>query len=149
MSRDYRDYVDPTVSEDDDDGTMPRCVAELADAVIGHRIVKVDGDYNKTRLHLDDGRTVALVGESDCCAFTDVEAIWFAEHLPSTDHLITSVATTDGYTRWHILADAGSVLELTVGWSCGNPFYYTYGLTVTVEPLPAAAPATDSPAGAS
>jgi hypothetical protein len=123
---------------------MPRSVAELADAVIGHRIVRVDSNGGgETRLRLDDGRTVALVGESDCCAFTDVEAI--IPHLPSIDHLITSVTTTDGYTHWHILADAGSVLELVVRWSCGNPFYYAYGLTVTVEPLPTAEP---TPGGA-
>jgi hypothetical protein len=134
MSRDYRDYIDPTVGQDDDDGTMPTSVAALADAVVGHRIVRVDSDNSahKTRLHLDDGRTVTLVGESDCCAYTDVEKI--IPHLPGIDHLITAVATTDGYARWHILADAGSVLELEVNWSCGNPFYYAYGLTVTVEP---------------
>lgn len=128
MSIDYSRYVDPTVSEDDDDGTMPESVANLAAAVVGHRIVTVDGN----RLHLDDGRIVTLVGESNCCAYTDVERI--IQHLPGTDHMITAVTTTDGYTRWHILADAGKVLELQVGWSCGNPFYYAYGFTIEVEP---------------
>ena len=43
------------------------------------------------------------------------------------------VGTTDGFTRWHIYADMGDVLELEVGWSCGNPFYYGYGFNITVE----------------
>lgn len=127
---DYRNYIDPTVDEDEDDGTMPRSVAALAEAVVGHRIVAVERE-GTTRLHLDNGRIVRLVEDSDCCAYTGVESV--IQHLPSTDHMITAVATTDGYTRWHILADAGSVLELQVGWSCGNPFYYAYGLTIEVE----------------
>lgn len=127
MSIDYTRYVDPTVSEDDDNGTMPESVANLAAAVVGHRIVAVDGN----RLRLDDGRTVVLVENSDCCAYTDIAGV--VHNLSSIDHVITDVATSDGYTRWHILADAGQVLELQVGWSCGNPFYYSYGFTVEVE----------------
>jgi hypothetical protein len=49
------------------------------------------------------------------------------------DHIILGVGTTDGYTTWHVYADAGDVLELAVGWSCGNPFYYGYGFTITVD----------------
>ena len=44
------------------------------------------------------------------------------------------VGTTGEYTRWHIYADLGDVLELTVGWSCGNPFYYGYGFYIDVVP---------------
>ena len=47
--------------------------------------------------------------------------------------MILGVGTTDGYTTWHIFADMGDVLELTVVWSCGNPFYYGYGFTITVD----------------
>jgi hypothetical protein len=132
-SVDYSAYIDHGVDEDEDDGTMPESVAELAQAVVGHRIVRVEGPDagRRTRLYLDDGRVAILSGESDCCAYTDIEEI--VHHLPGADHVITGVATTDGYTRWHILADAGSVLELKVGWSCGNPFYYAYGLTIKVR----------------
>ena len=47
--------------------------------------------------------------------------------------MITGVGTTDGYTTWHIYADMGDVLELSVGWSCGNPFYYAFRFHITVR----------------
>lgn len=128
---DYSAYVDPSVDEGDDDGTMPASVASLVDAVVGHRIDLVDRNNDAYELHLDSGQIVRLVEEGDCCAYTEVSQI--VQYLPSTDHVITAVTTTDGYTRWHILADAGEVLEMQVGWSCGNPFYYAYGLTIEVS----------------
>ena len=84
-----------------------------------------------TVITLDDGRRVALRDTDDCCAYTELEA--FLLHPERVDHIITGVGTTDGFTRWHIYADMGDVLELEVGWSCGNPFYYGYGFNITVE----------------
>lgn len=147
MTTDYAQYVDPTVDSDEDDGTMPANIAEFADHIIGRRIVKVEPKVTEmtrpyrawpdmtqmatfARLTLDNGKTVQLSDGGDCCAYTDLEEV--IQHLPSLDHVITSVTTTDGYTRWHILADMGEVLEFKVDWSCGNPFYYTYGFEIAV-----------------
>lgn len=76
-------------------------------------------------LTLDNGRRVCLSDTNDCCAYTDLES--FLLHPDKVDHVITGVGTTDGYSTWHIYADWGDILELKVGWSCGNPFYYGYG----------------------
>lgn len=129
-------YPEETLGEWDDDGTMPANVIELEQAVVGHRIVHVNhaSDYrSNTIITLDNGTRVKLSGNDDCCAYTDLEG--FLLHPESVDHIITGVGTTEGYTTWHIYADAGDVLELTVGWSCGNPFYYGYGFTITVEEI--------------
>lgn len=122
-------YPTEVLDVDSDDGTMSNSVADLADAVIGHRIAGIE--QNQV-LVLDDGTRVRLIGGSDCCAYTELES--FLLHPEMVDHVITGVGTTDGYTTWHIYADMGDVLELTVAWSCGNPFYYGYGFTIQVEP---------------
>lgn len=137
---------DPT---DVDDGTMPENVATLAEHIVGHRIVKAEqrvadipwypGSKYTDRetvlaFTIDDGRQVYLADTDDCCAYTELKNV--LEHLPTVDHIITAVNTTDGYTRWHILADAGEVLELQVGWSAGNPFYYGYGFNIAVIDAP-------------
>ena len=138
-------YPVEQLGEDEDDGTMPANVAELEQAVIGRRIVKAekrdDAPENKYGyrdrssgfvLTLDDGTEVWLIDTDDCCAYTDLES--FLLHPELVDHAITGVGTTDGYTRWHIFADFGDVVELNVGWSCGNPFYYGYGFNIIVQP---------------
>lgn len=134
-------YPVETLGEDDDDGTMPENVAKLAESVVGHRIVSAEkstdeeGSYWRSSealvLTLDDGRRVKLLDTSDCCAYTALEK--FLLHPERIDHAITGVGTTEGYTKWHIYADMGDVLELDVGWSCGNPFYYAYGFDIVVE----------------
>ena len=136
-------YPVETLGPDDDNGTMSENVSTLADAVIGHRIVEVEenapipkGDRyswratNGLRLTLDDGRSVYVANTDDCCAYTSLEGV--IKHLDQIDHIITGVGTTDGFTKWHIYADLGDVLELSVGWSAGNPFYYGYGFDITV-----------------
>ncbi|MCH5645142.1 hypothetical protein [Gordonia sp. ABSL49_1] len=133
----------------EDDGTMPANVADLAAHVVGRRIVKAEkcdirsDDFTATEgtyyfststafvLTLDDGRRVALADTYDCCAHTTLEK--FLLHPERVDHAITGVATTDGYTRWHIFADLGDILELEVEWSPGNPFYYGYGFDIAVS----------------
>ena len=115
----------------EDDGTMPENVAELAKAVVGHRIVAAEQEDWAFTLTLDTGAKVKLVDTSDCCAYTDLEG--FLLHPDKVDHVITGVGTTEGYTKWHIYADFGDVVELDVGWSCGNPFYYGYGFDIAVE----------------
>lgn len=134
-------YAPEVLGDDDDDGTMPYSLEALREAVIGHRIVSVEdgvtipgsywGEDIATVITLDNGQRVRMVGGSDCCAYTEVEQ--FLLHPELVDHMIMGVGTTDGYTTWHIYADYGDVLELTVGWSCGNPFYYGYGFTITVD----------------
>jgi hypothetical protein len=144
------EHLDPDI----DDGTMPENVATLAEAVVGHRIVsavKMDnlpkGDdkyrwrHDGLLLTLDNGHQVTVANMDDCCAITEVEE--FLLHPERVDHIITGVGTTDGYTRWHIFADFGDVLEMQVGWSCGNPFYYGYGFAINV--LPPANPSRLSP----
>ena len=141
-------YPTETLDPDDDDGTMPDNVEALREAVVGHRIVKAERSKVRVThpeygwpetgdalvLTLDDGRSVVLMNEADCCAYTELEA--FLAHPERVNHVITGVGTTDGYTRWHIYADMGDVLELTVGWSCGNPFYYGYGFNIVVSDGP-------------
>lgn len=135
--------------EDADDGTMPANVEELRQHVVGHRIVSAEKgtarvpytSYGTFRprdaygfiITLDNGEKVLLEDTSDCCAHTTLEA--FLLHPERIDHIITGVGTTEKYQRWHIYADLGDVLEMTVGWSCGNPFYYGYGFDIQVVPL--------------
>lgn len=116
----------------DDDGTMPDNVEELRRAVVGHRIVDVyqGSDFVIT---LDNGTRVRLRGGADCCAYTELEN--FLLHADRIDHVITGVGTTDEYQTWHVYVDYGDVLELQVGWSSGNPFYYGYGFEIEVEEL--------------
>lgn len=122
-----------------DDGTMPSNVAELANAVVGHRIVSAAREKVKSRWYgsttamvitLDNGKRVVLQDTDDCCAYTSLE--WFLINPEAVDHVIMGVGTTDGYTTWHIYADFGDVMALKVGWSCGNPFYYGYGFDINV-----------------
>lgn len=137
-------YPAEVLDPEDDDGTMVDSKDALEQAVVGHRIVSVEqcvelpsrhyGTEHGTVITLDNGKRVRMVGESDCCAFTELEA--FLLHPERVDHIITGVGTTDGYTKWHVYADMGDVLELTVGWSCGNPFYYGYGFSISVEDVP-------------
>lgn len=134
-------YPTERLAEDDDDGTMPSNIDTLRGSVVGHRIVSVEknvqvpdryyGTADGTVITLDDGRRVQLANTGDCCAYTELKS--FLLHADRIDHVITGVGTTDGYTTWHIYADMGDVLELSVGWSCGNPFYYAYGFHITVR----------------
>lgn len=124
-------YPEETLGPDDDDGTMVDSRDALADAVVGHKIVSVEKTGDSGTITLDNGKRVRLVGTSECCAFTELEA--FLLHPEMVDHVIVGVGTTDQYQTWHVYADAGDVLKLTVDWSCGNPFYYGYGFDITVE----------------
>lgn len=119
------EYLDP----EDDDGTIVGNVEKLANNVVGRRIISFDKD--RQAIVLDGGHSVRLVDTDDCCAFTELEA--FLLHPERVNHIITGVGTTERYTKWHIFADMGDVLELTVNWSCGNPFYYGYGFEILVE----------------
>lgn len=130
-----------------DNGTMPVNVEELARSVIGHKIVSAEkreidpddfgvnhywfGGTTALVLTLDDGRRVAVLNTNDCCAHTTLESFVF--NADRIDHAITGVRTSDGYTKWHIMAEYGDVLEMEVGWSCGNPFYYSYGFEILVS----------------
>ncbi|MEV6684434.1 hypothetical protein AB0N28_03665 [Streptomyces sp. NPDC051130] len=137
-------YLDETLDEDDDNGTMPDNVETLREAVVGHRIVHVDVGTPTTDkwgypssaalvITLDNGKRVELLNSSDCCAYTELNH--FLTYPDRIDHVITGVGTSDGYTTWHIFADMGDVLELSVGWSPGNAFYYGYGFDIRVKEL--------------
>lgn len=124
-----------------DDGTIVKNADDFARAVVGHRIVKAEqvmrpGRYDRAYevfvITLDDGHEVELLDTSDCCAYTELES--FLLHADKIDHVITGVGTTDGYTTWHVFADFGDVVEMRVGWSCGNPFYYGYGFDIRIKP---------------
>lgn len=126
-------YEDEQLGPDDDDGTMQANVDALREQVVGHRIVSAERDGPTFTITLDNGTRVELADTDDCCARTELDA--FLLHPERVDHIITGVGTTDGYTSWHVYADMGDVLEMTVGWSCGNPFYYAYGFDIrVVEP---------------
>jgi hypothetical protein len=133
-------YEEEILSEDEDNGTMPDSRKVLEGAVVGHRIVSVEklegeGWYGNRQtgavITLDNGKRVKMLGTDDCCAYTEVQS--FLLHPDRVDHMIMGVGTTDGYDTWHIYADMGDVLELKVGWSSGNPFYYGYGFGIVVE----------------
>lgn len=137
-------YPDEILDEESDDGTMVGSKEDLAEAVVGHRIVSVergeaafDGFGSPLNsdlvLTLDNGQRVLMKGGGDCCAYTEVQSFFLNPEL--VDHVITGVGTTDGYDTWHIFADMGDVLKLDVDWSCGNPFYYGYGFTIKVVDL--------------
>lgn len=132
-------YPIEILDDEYDDGTMPKNVDTLAENVVGRRIIaidrnaKVSGEYSVvsgTALVLDNGKRVVLVDGDDCCAYTDLKDV--IVNLDKIEHVITGVGTTKGYTRWHIYADLGDVVELQVAWSCGNPFYYGYGFDIIV-----------------
>lgn len=132
-------YPEEILDEDYDNGTMPDNVDQLHNAVIGRKIVsakqeKVDsswyGDTTALVLTLDDGKRVILEDSSDCCAYTSLEGFFLDPS--AVDHMILGVGTTDNYTTWHIYADFGDIMQLEVGWSCGNPFYYGYGFDIRV-----------------
>lgn len=133
---DERRYPAEVMPEEE---TMPQNVEDLRVAVVGHKIVsaektRVEGRWGPReifRIRLDNGYTVDLEDTSDCCAFTELEAFLLNPEL--VDHVITGVGTTDGFQTWHIYADLGDVLTLTVGWSEGNPYYYGYGFAIQVR----------------
>lgn len=135
-------YPAEVLNENDDDGTMPANVDELRDQVVGHKIVSVEqgkgtsywGGYSDSAalvITLDNGKQVTLSDTSDCCAYTALDT--FLLHAEKVDHVITGVGTTGEYTTWHIYADMGDVLEIQLGWSSGNPFYYGYGFQIAVR----------------
>lgn len=124
-------YEIEELGPDDDDGTMVDSLSALSEQVVGHRIIAVDQEPRGLTLTLDNGKQVVMVEIDDCCAYTEVER--FLLHPDRVDHVIMGVGTTEGYTKWHIYADLGDVLELTVGWSAGNPFYYGYGFDIVVK----------------
>lgn len=130
------------LNEENDDGTMPENVKTLEAAVIGQKIVSVDAKqpvqdkwgYSSEAalvITLDNGKRVELTDSSDCCAFTELNS--FLLHPERVDHVILGVGTTDRYDTWHIYADLGDVLELSVGWSAGNIGYYGYGFSIQVK----------------
>lgn len=130
------DYVSPY----DDDGTIVENLNSFNDAMVGRKIVAVerikpaDRPYHSvTTFTLDDGSCVELSDTDDCCAYTQMSGI--IEKLPDITHAITGVVSSDGYQNWHIMADLGEIMELKVGWSSGNPFYYGYGFAINVRPV--------------
>lgn len=134
------EYPEEILDPEWDNGTMPNNVATLEEAVVGRRIVKAEREeverkyWGKSQglvLTLDDGRRVILADTDDCCAYTSLEGFFLDP--ASVDHMIMGVGTTEEYTKWHIYADFGDIMELSVGWSCGNPFYYGYGFDILVE----------------
>jgi hypothetical protein len=135
----------------EDDGTMPTNVKQLAETVVGHKIVSVEkgpvtipdgtedrfyryGKGTGLLLTLDDGRKVAMLDSSDCCAFTDIAN--YVERIAEYPHVITGVGTTDRFTKWHIYGELGDVMGIEVAWSPGNPFYYGYGFDIVVWDVP-------------
>ena len=128
-------YIPETLHENDDDGTIVESAKRLHDEVVGHKIIRVEDSGanfdNITEITLDNGKKVIMEGTSDCCAYSYVKS--FLLHPESVDHIITGVRTTEDATVWHVFADMGDILKLSVDWSCGNPFYYGYGFDILVR----------------
>lgn len=122
----------PPASDDayDENDVMPGNVEDFANEIIGHKIVKWDRTGDNGTFVLDNGKTVTLRSSWDCCAYTDLDRV--LEKLPTVDHIITAVKPNADYTEWHIMAEAGEVLELGVSFSAGSG-YYMYGFYVEVE----------------
>jgi len=135
-------YPEEILDEGIDNGTMPDNVDTLAALVIGQRIVNVEmnvplpedvdhwGRSEGTAITLSNGQRVFLVDTDDCCAHTYLEK--FLLNVKNIDHVILGVGTTGEYTKWHVFAALGDVLQLDVSWSPGNPFYYGYGFDIIV-----------------
>lgn len=122
-----------------DNGTMPKNVKAFEEKIVGRRIVKVeknveDDDWwgKKTIFTLDNGKRVSLMEENDCCAYTAIEEV-ILTNLAEVEHAVLGVGTTNGFKTWHIYCNLGDIMQLKVGWSSGNPFYYSYGFTIAVE----------------
>jgi hypothetical protein len=121
---------------------MKTNVNDLANEVVGHKIVKagwVDRDfggkyswYSRTQfeIELDNGRKVYLANTDDCCAYTELNNFLLNAEL--VDHMIMGVEAEDHYHTWHIYADMGDVLALDVSWSSGNTGYYGFGFNIEV-----------------
>jgi hypothetical protein len=140
----FKGYEVETLASDDDCGVMPDQIDQMKEAVVGHKIVSAgwaevphrwysDRTEKGFVITLDNGKKVMLQDTDDCCAYTELEN--FLLNVENIDHIITGVGTTNGYDTWHIYCDLGDVLELQVGWSCGNPFYYGYGFVITVQDI--------------
>jgi hypothetical protein len=123
-------YPEEVLTEDEDCGTMPENVNELRTQVVGHRIVKAEREGRQLWITLDSGKQVILNDTDDCCAYTSLEDFFLEPDR--VNHVILGVGTTDKYTTWHIYADFGDVMQMKVGWSPGNPFYYGYGFSIQV-----------------
>ena len=132
-----------TAADERDDGTMASSIGGLKDALVGHRIVKMERDVpvgsstnwwdrgkSAIQFTLDDGSVVSMVPQDDCCAYTELTRV--IDGIAGLDHIITDVKHDGEYEQWYILADASPVLTLGVEWSCGNPFYYAYGFNIRV-----------------
>lgn len=124
-------YPVEELDPDSDNGTMPDNVKKLESTLIGQRIARTKRSDGKLVITLQNGREVILVDNSDCCAYTVLEDFLLNPEL--VQHAILGVGTTDGYETWHIFADFGDIMTLKVGWSCGNPFYYSYGFNIAVR----------------
>lgn len=136
----FEGYKEEVLDGEDDNGTMPYNVEELRQEVVGHKIVHAGwaeraypwGRHEQVfQITLDNGKQVILRDTNDCCAFTELKEFFL--NVDKIDHIITGVGTTEGFGKWHVYADLGDVLELSVGWSSGNPFYYGYGFDIAVE----------------
>ena len=119
-------------------GVMQDNVDDLAEAVVGHRIVKVEPhpggnsywDRSGTAIFLDNGKKVLLRDTNDCCAYTELNNFLLNPEL--VDHVIMGVSSNGDFSTWHIYADMGDVLALDVGWSSGNTGYYGFGFSIEV-----------------
>ena len=131
-----------TYEDDYEIDVMKENVSDVADAVVGHKIVKagwVDRDfggkyswYSSTQfeIELDNGRKVYLANTDDCCAFTELNN--FLLNADLVDHVIMGVETDGYFSTWRIYADMGDVLKLDVSWSSGNTGYYGFGFHIEV-----------------
>lgn len=135
----FEGYKDESTEGFDHEGTMPDNVDGLRQEVVGHKIVHAGwaeraypwgGHEQVFQITLDNGKQVILRDTDDCCAYTELQD--FLLHVDKIDHIITGVGTTEGFCKWHVYADLGDVLELTVGWSEGSG-YYGYGFSIAVE----------------
>lgn len=120
------------VLADGDYNQLVSNINQLDELLIGHKIVSVVADESGfgLRITLDNAVAVLMDATSACCAYTEVEA--FLLHPELVDHMITGVTTTNDGTTWHVYADLGDILELTVGWSEGSG-YYGYGFDIQVK----------------
>lgn len=130
-----------TIEDEYEISVMEENVSEVADAVVGHKIVNagwVDRTtgpgywYSSTQfeIELDNGKKVYLANTDDCCAYTELSNFLFNTDL--VDHVIMGVETDGYYSTWHIYADMGDVLALDVSWSSGNTGYYGFGFHIEV-----------------
>lgn len=110
------DYIDSARGED------------FERILVGRKIVDAGNDY----ITLDDGTRLDFETGGDCCAYWEVEWMWFSGGF--RDNIITAVTDSGGHNDYtiHIFAEASEIVEIGIDGDAGTG-YYGYGIGLRVS----------------